>query len=305
MAAPHLVWLPFAAEDLGDPPDGLQIETYEGGEPPGSVERVEFFVPSYDIGLDVSVLLPRMRNLRVVQTQTAGVDNVEPYVPAGVTLCNARGVHDASTAELAMGLVLASLRGIPDFALAQTDGRWLHGVRPALADRSVLIVGYGSIGAALERRLDGFECEIVRVARRARDGVHGWQDLPGLLGSADVVVLMVPLDDSTRRLVDDGFLARMKDGALLVNVARGGVVDTEALVAECATGRLTAAVDVTDPEPLPPEHPLWTTPGVLVSPHVGGATSAMKPRVTRLVEEQLVRFAAGTPLANVVGAGRS
>ncbi len=300
MTAPHLVWLPFAAEDLGDPPDGLQIETYEGGEPPGSVERVEFFVPTYDTGLDLSGLLPRMRSLRVVQTQTAGVDTVEPHVPVGVTLCNARGVHDASTAELAVGLVLASLRGIPDFSRAQAQGRWLHGLRPALADRSVLILGYGSIGAALERRLTGFECEIVRVARRPRDGVHGWQDLPHLLRVADVVVLLVPLDDSTRGLVDSGFLANMKDGALLVNVARGGVVDTDALVAECEAGRLSAALDVTDPEPLPPEHPVWRTPGVLVSPHVGGATSAMKPRVTRLVEQQLARFAAGEPLANVV-----
>ncbi|MDQ3627389.1 MAG: 2-hydroxyacid dehydrogenase [Actinomycetota bacterium] len=305
MSAPHLVWLPFGAEDLGDVPDGLRIETFRAGEPPESVARVEFFVPTYDTGLDLSRLLPRMRSLRVVQTQTAGVDNVEPHMPPGVTLCNARGVHDASTAELAVALVLASLRGIPDFARAQEQGRWRHERRPALADRSVLIVGYGSIGAALERRLTGFECEIVRVARRPRDGVHEWQDLPDLLGHADVVVLMVPLDDSTRGLVDAGFLARMKDGALLVNVARGAVVDTGALVAECASGRLMAAVDVTDPEPLPPEHPLWRTPGVLVSPHVGGATSAMKPRVTRLVAAQLARFVAGEPLVNVVGGPRT
>lgn len=301
MAAPHLVWLPFSVEDLGDVPDGLELERYDGGEPPGSLARVEFFVPSYDPALDVSGLLPRMTGLRVVQTQTAGVDNVAPYVPAGVTLCNARGVHDASTAELAVGLILASLRGIPEFARAQPDGRWLHGIRPALADRRVLLVGYGSIGAALERRLDGFECEVVRVARRPRDGVHGWEDLPGLLAAADVVVLMVPLDDSTRSLVDADFLGRMKDGALLVNVARGGVVDTDALVAECEAGRLTAAVDVTDPEPLPAQHPLWRTPGVLVSPHVGGASTAMKPRVTRLIRGQLERFVAGEPLVNVVG----
>jgi len=264
------------------------------------VADVEFFVPSYDTGLDVSDLLPRMRNLQVVQTQTAGVDGIAPHVPAGVTLCNARGVHDASTAEHAVGLVLASLRGLPDFARAQAQGRWLHGMRPALADRSVLIVGYGSIGAALERRLDGFECEVVRVARRPRDGIHGWEELPALLGRADVVVLLVPLDDSTRGLVDAGFLARMKDGALLVNVARGAVVDTGALLAECASRRLMAAVDVTDPEPLPAEHPLWRTPGVLISPHVGGASSAMKPRVTRLVAGQLARFVAGEPLVNVV-----
>lgn len=303
MAAPHLVWLPFPADHLADVPDGVEVETYDGGDPPDSVDRVEFFVPSYDPGLDVSGLLPRMRGLRAVQTQTAGVDTIAPHVPAGVTLCNARGVHDSSAAELAVGLMLASLRGIDDFARAQPSGEWLHGLRPSLADRRVLIVGYGSIGAALERRLDGFECEIVRVARRPRGGVHGWQELPDLLGQADVVVLLVPLDDSTRGLVDAAFLERMKDGALLVNVARGGVVDTGALVAACAAGRMMAALDVTDPEPLPAGHPLWSTPGVLVSPHVGGATSAMRPRVTRLVSEQLQRFVAGEPLANVVRAG--
>jgi phosphoglycerate dehydrogenase-like enzyme len=240
----------------------------------------------------------------VLQTQTAGVDNVERHVPASVTLCNARGVHDASTAELAVALILASLRGLPDFVRQAQTGTWQNGMRPALADRRVLLVGHGSIGAALERRLDGFECELVRVARRARDGVHGWEQLPQLVPEADVVVLLVPLTDETRHLVDAAFLARMKDGALLVNVARGPVVDTDALVAACASGRLSAALDVTDPEPLPADHPLWRTPGVLISPHVGGASTAMQPRVIRLIREQLGRFAAGEPLLNVVRAAR-
>jgi phosphoglycerate dehydrogenase-like enzyme len=220
-----------------------------------------------------------------------------------VTLCNARGVHDASTAELAVALILASLRGLPEYVRQAQTGRWRSGMRPALADRQVLVVGHGSIGAALERRLEGFECDVVRVARRAREGVHDWEQLPRLLPAADVVVLLVPLNDETRHLVDTAVLARMKDGALLVNVARGPVVDTRALVAECASGRLSAALDVTDPEPLPAAHPLWRTPGVLISPHVGGATTAMQPRVIRLIREQLGRFAAGEPLLNVVRAG--
>ena len=199
-----------------------------------------------------------MPALRVIQTQTAGVDHVLHAVPPGVTLCNARGVHDASTAELAVGLMIASQRGLDDYFHAQDDARWEPTVlRPSLADATVLLIGYGSIGAALERRLAGFEVELIKVASRPRGGVHGVDELPTLLPRADIVVLLVPLTDATRGLVDAEFLARMHDDALLVNVARGGVVDTDALVAETSSGRLRAALDVADPEPLPPEHALW------------------------------------------------
>ena len=298
-----LVWLPYPPGELGQLPEGLEIETYQGGPPPASVGDVEFFVPTYDTGLDLSDLLPRMRSVRVIQTLTAGVETIAPLVPPGVMLCNARGVHDASTAELAVTLILASLRGVPDFVRAQDRGEWRHETRRALADHRVLIIGYGSIGAALERRLEPFECEIVRVARSQRAGVHPWDALPRLLPQADVVVLLVPLTIQTRRMVDADFLAAMRDHAVLVNVARGPVVDTDALVAECASARLLAALDVTDPEPLAPDHPLWRTPGVLVSPHVGGATTAMKPRAYALVREQLQRWVRGEPLVNVMQRG--
>jgi phosphoglycerate dehydrogenase-like enzyme len=298
--ASRLVWVPFDVRRLEPLPPGIEVEEYAGGPVPDSAARVQLMVSAYDTLLDLSQLLPQLPALRVLQTQTAGVETIEDQVPAAVTLCNARGVHDASTAELAVALILASLRGVPDFVRQAETGRWHREIRPALADRRVLVIGHGSIGAALERRLDGFDCEVVRVARRARAGVHAWQQLPGLLPDADVVVLLVPLTDETRRLVDSAFLARMHDGALLVNMARGAVVDTDALLAECASGRLTAALDVTDPEPLPPDHPLWRTPGVLISPHVGGASTAMEPRVVALIHEQLRRFAAGEPLLNVV-----
>ena len=216
-------------------------------------------------------------------------------------------MHDASTAELAVALILASLRGIDDFARAAPTGRWLHGPRAALADRQVLILGYGSVGAAVERRLAGFEVDVVRVSRTARSDpagpVHGVDELPSLLGSADVVVVCVPLTTETIGLVDAQFLSRMSDGALLVNIARGLVVDTEALVPEVCSGRLRAALDVTEPEPLPPGHPLWSAPGVLISPHVGGNTSAFLPRATTLLAQQLSRFASGRPLLNVVRHG--
>lgn len=298
-----MVWLPFEPELLVDVPQGLRYDVVvpEPGQPlPASAAEVEFYVPPYrfaDVDSEILADLPR---LRVVQTMTAGVDHVRGHLPAGVTLCNGRGIHDASTAELALALILSSLRGIPDFVRAQGSGTWLPETRSSLADRTVLIVGYGQIGAAIEARLVPFEVDVRRVARTAREGVAALEALPDLLPDADVVVLIVPGTASTRGLVDAGFLARMKDGALLVNVARGPVVDTEALLAELESGRLRAALDVTDPEPLPPDHPLWRAPNCLISPHVGGNSTAMEPRAYRLVREQLQRYAAGEPLVNVM-----
>jgi phosphoglycerate dehydrogenase-like enzyme len=298
-----LVWMPFDAEDLGSPPSSLRYERYlpeEHDGVPDSVSEVEFYVPPYRFSPSDSELIALMPRLKVVQTVTAGVDHIRRYVPDGVLLCNGRGIHNASTAELAVGLILASLRGIPGFVRSQDRGEWQPYRARSLADRTVLIVGYGAIGAALEERLDGFEVDIVRVARRAREGIHGFEELPRLLPHADVVVLIVPITDETRGMVDREFLARMKDEALLVNVARGPVVDTDALVEALRTERIHAALDVTDPEPLPAGHPLWSAPNLLISPHVGGASSAMWPRAYRLVREQLERFAAGEPLANVM-----
>ncbi len=300
MADP-LVWLPFDAPDLGEPPTGLRYETVDPTqEVPGSVGDVAFYVPPYELSGAGADVLPRMTSLQVVQTLTAGVDAVRAHVPAGVTLCTGRGIHDSSTAELAMTLVLSSLRGVPGFVRAQDRREWREGWHPALADKRVLLVGYGAIGAAIEARLLPFEVDVVKVARTARREVHSVSELPDLLPLADVVIVVVPLTDETRGLVDAGFLARMKDGALLVNVARGPVVDPEALLEALVADRIHAAVDVVDPEPLPSDHPLWQAPNLLISPHVGGMSSAMWPRAHRLVREQLTRFAAGEPLANVM-----
>ena len=298
-----LVWLPFSPEHLDPPPAGLRYEVVrpEPGRPlPPSAGEVEFYVPPYQMAAVDPGLFAGLPRLRVVQTLTAGVDNIRPVVPEGVVLCNGRGIHDTSTAELALALVLASLRGIPDFVRAQDAGEWRPERRESLADKRVLIVGHGRIGAAIEARVRVFEADVVRVARRARPGVHPVEALPGLLPDADVVVLILPGTAGTRHLVDADLLARMKTGALLVNVARGSVVDPDALADALHDGRIRAAVDVTDPEPLPAGHRLWQAPNLLLTPHVGGASSAMWPRAYRVVRAQLERFVRGEPLANQV-----
>lgn len=302
-AARPLVWLPFPVDRLPEAPAGLRYAEVVPDRVhgvPALAEEVEFYVLPYRFDPYDVELIAALPKLRVVQTQTAGVDHVRKHLPEGVLLCNGRGIHDASTAELAVGLMIAAQRGFPDFVRAQDQGEWTYQFRPSLADRKVLIVGYGQIGAAIEARLAPFEVEVTRVARSARPGVHAFTDLPDLLPHAEIVVLIVPDTPQTRGLVDAKFLAALPDDALVVNVARGPVVVTDDLVAALQSGRIRAALDVTDPEPLPPDHPLWTAPGVLISPHVGGASSAMEPRSFRLVAQQLRRFAEGEPLANVM-----
>ncbi|GLW06140.1 dehydrogenase [Microtetraspora sp. NBRC 13810] len=305
------IWVPSldVAGVLRDLPE-VECVVYDGtGAMPGGADEVEVWVPPLVTVPDVPGVLAGMKKLRLLQTVTAGVEPYRPYLPSGVILCNARGVHDAGTAEWAVGAMIAVLREFPEFAAAQRAEKWAYHHTGVLADAKVLIIGYGSIGAALERRLDGFEVEVVRVARAAREmagpqgtpvRVHGEDELPALLPAADVVVLLVPATAATAGMVDAAFLARMKDGALLVNAARGSVVDTGALVAELTTGRLRAALDVVDPEPLPPGHPLWSAPGVFITPHVAGSTPASLRRSLKLVRSQLLRYMAGEPLNNVI-----
>ena len=281
------------AEHVGR--DDVVIWDGDPAEPPAGTR---FYVPSYMAGEWAFEVMASLPDLQVCQLPTAGFEHALAYLPEGVTLCNAAGVHDASTAELAVGLMLARLRRIDDMARAMPSGEFMHDRYDALADKRVLIIGAGGIGRALARRLEGFECDIALVGRTARPGVHARDELTSLVPQADVIVIAVPLDDSTRWLVDAEFLARMHDGAMLVNVARGAIVDTAAMLAEA--GRLNFALDVTDPEPLPTDHPLWRAPGVLISPHVGGNTTAFLPRIGRLVRMQLDRWESGAALDNVV-----
>lgn len=289
---------------LGELPTGWRYETFavDDAAPPAGLDHadVTFYVPPYTFDPKVFELIRELPSLVTVQVLTAGYEHVLPYLPGHVQLANARGVHDASTAELAVALILASQRELDHDARAMTTGSWLTGVTRALADSTVLIVGAGSIGEALARRLTGFECEVVKMASRARTGVHGIDELPAVLPTADIVVLLVPLTPQTERLLGAAEFARCKPGALIVNMSRGKVVDTDALADACRSGQVRAAVDVTDPEPLPPEHPLWTTPGVLLSPHRGGASAAFLPRARALVAGQVARVVAGLPLENLI-----
>ncbi|HYH34861.1 MAG TPA: 2-hydroxyacid dehydrogenase [Nocardioides sp.] len=287
--------------DAVGPVTGVDVVLWDGtGEPD---RRIEVCVPDYRCTPETLRRLEGLPRLRVVQTQLAGYDGQLELLAPGVTLCNASGVHDDATAEHAVGLTLAVLRGIPESVRGHGSWQRLPEERRSLADSSVLVLGYGSIGRALAGRLLAHQARVTAVARRPREDdlvarVHGLDDLAALLPDQHVVVVLLPLSEATRGFVGREVLGRMADGTLVVNVARGGVLDTEAVLAEA--GRLRFALDVTDPEPLPDGHPLWRAPDVLITPHVAGGTTAMLPRISALVRDQLERYVAGRPLRNVV-----
>lgn len=281
---------------------GLEMEVFSGESPgPADLDDVVFFTVPYDQPFATEPIA-RMPRVRVVQALTAGYDNLLGLLPAGATLCNARGLHDASTAEHALGLILAAQRELPRWVRAQDRGRWDHAHTASLAGCAVVVVGYGSVGTALGARLRACEARVTGVARRARpeDGVHGVAELDALLPSADIVVLVTPLTPETAGLMDARRLSLLPEGALVVNVGRGPVLDSGAMLAEAASGRLRAALDVTDPEPLPADHPLWTAPGVIITPHVAGGAAVFYPLAVEFVADQVARFAAGRSLENVV-----
>ena len=259
-------------------------------------EHIDLVVPPY---MALHRALPLLADLqtRLVQGQSIGYEGIAEMLPTGITFANAATVHETSTAELAVALTLAVQRHLDAFAVDGQSGTWAPVFAQSLADRRVVLLGYGGVGKAVAARLAPFEAEIVPVASRARDEdgihVHGIDELADLLPTADIVILSLPGGESTRHIIGEAELTALPDGALIVNVGRGPLIDTDALVRHASAGRIRAGLDVTDPEPLPQDHPLWNTPGVLISPHVGGASSAMHPRIAALVRRQIGHLLAG------------
>lgn len=300
VAFPDQGWI----DEVG-PVDGVEPVVYDGSPDAEPPDHLDVFISPYLKGVAPIERAVQVPGLRHVQLLTAGFDGVLEVLPEGVVLSNAGPVHDDSTAELAVALVLACQRGIPRAVRAAAEGRWDRpGHLPSLADRRVLLIGYGGVGKAIARRLLPFRVELTAVASRARGGddlvdtVHGIDELPALLTDAEVVIVVVPLSEATRGLIGEDFLSALPDDALVVNVARGPVADTEAILRHA--GRLRFGLDVTDPEPLPDGHPLFAAPDVLITPHVGGATSAFRPRAIALLRAQLARLGAGEEPEHVV-----
>lgn len=302
----------------GTLPKEVQIEILSE-DMTGQVEVDFWIVPPFP--KQAEAMWPKLRGVRVAQSTLAGVDWLLRLAPRGVTVCDARGVHDISTAEWVVSATLAMMKYFPFYGEVQRAGEWkrrfeasglynrIHGVErefypPVLVEdlhgKRVLIVGYGSIGSMIERMMQPFSVTVDRIARTAREGVQTLSALGELLPQADVVVLIVPLTGETRGMIGAAEMARMKPGALLVNAARGPVVDAQALLAALQAGRIRAALDVTDPEPLPDGHPLWSAPNTLITPHVAGSSPGFMPRAMALAGEQIRRMQRGEALENVV-----
>jgi phosphoglycerate dehydrogenase-like enzyme len=295
------------AAGLGNLPDGVKLEVWDLRSP-APAERIDIVVPPYMGGSSVLSALEGL-DVGLVQGQSIGYDGVADSLPEGIPFANAASVHEASTAELAVGMTIAAQRQLPRFVRAQERGEWSPVFAESLADRRVLLVGFGGVGKAIARRLAPFEVDLTAVARTARtehvDGVgevsvHGMDELDTLLPKAEIVVLSLPASDETHHLFDAERIARMAPGALLVNVGRGPLVDTDALVAALNANAIRAASDVFEEEPLPAGHPLWSAPNLIITPHGGGASTAMNPRIARLIRRQIDRMLAGEPPVNIV-----
>jgi phosphoglycerate dehydrogenase-like enzyme len=285
---------------MGELPHGVELLLAPEQGPVPDLSRIDLVVPVSWMREALLDALATPGRLRVVQTLSAGVDWLVGHVPDRVMVCNARGVYDGPLAEWVVGAILAFERGLVRARDAQAAGEWTAFEPEELAGRRVVILGFGSIGGAVASRLRPFGVDVVGVARTAREGVPGMEGLDALLPRAEILVDLLPLTRETAGFLDARRLGLLPDGALVVNAGRGPTVDTRALVAELERGRLRAALDVTDPEPLPAGHPLWGLPNALVTPHVAGDSPAAEVRAYALAGDQIRRFAAGRQLLNQV-----
>ena len=294
----HIVWSQW--DDLIVPEGFTRLSPANAPLLTSDLSEVTFFVQPYMTGTETLDPVRAMPKLEILQVPNAGYEAAVPYIREGMILCNAQGVHNASTAELAVGMAIAMRRGFPHFLRKQEVGEWSHERMGSLNDSRIGIIGAGSIGQTLVSYLTPYEVEITTFSRSGSNGSQRMGNLDDLLPTFDIVFLILPLNSESEHLIDARRLSLMKDGAVLVNVARGRVVDTNALVAELSTGRISAALDVTDPEPLPQDHPLWKLENVLITPHVGGDSQAFEKRGKRFIESQLQRLADGLPPLNII-----
>lgn len=282
-------------------PQGMKLMQSDGFIPSAlQLADIEFYVPSYMGDIKTLEVIAEMKNLKIVHYSQAGYDDILPHIPHNVILCNASGLHDVSTSELAIGLAIASRRGFTQFIDNQRKGLWHRQTKPTLADSHVGIVGYGHIGKRITLLLEKFETKVTPFSRSGNDGAVKISEFDNFLPDLDVIILILPLTHESKHFINADRIKKMKDGATLINVARGAIVDTNALIAELNTGRITAGLDVTDPEPLPEGHPLWSAPNLIITPHVGGDSAAFDPRARKMVEEQLERLAQSKPLLNQI-----
>lgn len=282
-------------------PKGMNHLPTDGFIPAQSqLEDIEFYAPSYMGGIKTFEVIAKMKNLKTVHYSQAGYEDILPHIPSHVILCNASGLHDVSTSELAVGLTIASRRGFAEFMDNQKNGIWQRRRKPALADSHVGIIGYGNIGKRIASLLEMFETKVTAFSRSGADGAVKISEFDNYLPDLDVIILILPLTNESKNFINADRIKKMKDGATLINLARGAIVDTDALVAELNTGRITAGLDVTDPEPLPKGHPLWSAPNLIITPHVGGDSAAFDPRARKMVQEQLKRLAEKKPLLNQI-----
>lgn len=294
----HTVWSQW--------PDLIVPEGFEKLSPSdfplesSDLSKITIYIPPYMTGVEYLEPIKGMTHLQILQVPNAGYESALPYLSEGMMLCNARGVHNASTAELAVGMAIAMKRGFPDFIRAQDQGMWSHERMGSLNDSNIGIIGSGSIGQTLISYLEPYEVDIKSFSRTGMNGALTMDKLDELLPTFDILILIIPLNPESKHLINARRLALLKDRAILINVARGQVIDTDALVAELNNGRIRAALDVTDPEPLPSDHPLWRAPNVMITPHVGGDSEAFEKRGKRFMEEQLHRIASGLDPLNII-----
>jgi phosphoglycerate dehydrogenase-like enzyme len=293
------------------PADCTVVHVDQDGYADGDLSDAEVYLRWWTPAAGMRRVLEAAPQLRWLHTPSAGVDQIltPELVRSAIVLTNSAGAHAIPIAEFVMLFMLGLAKHVRDLAALTPENAWPRGRELRLAElhgKVVLILGLGNIGVEIARRATAFGLRVFGSRRHPAPvagvervvGAEGWRDL---LPEADFVVIATPLTQATRRMVDAGALARMKRGAYLINIARGEIVDTEALIAALHGGWIAgAALDALPEEPLPPEHPLWSAPNTWITPHISWSSPHTGERASAIFLDNLRRFRAGEPLVNVV-----